>query len=573
MRQSHHLGLTLKDDPKEAQTPGHRLLLRAGYIRQVAPGVHACMPFLLRVLDNIGGLLRAELSANAYEELLLPILQPKNLWGISASSEDPPDGSGMFTFKDRRGSVLGIGSGSETMIVSLAKREIRSYKDLPKKIFQIRKQFHDNPRTRQGLVNDREFLMHEAYSLDADADGMGASCQAMNMAFQVVLKRLGLDYRCAEADLPTNAGCTRHVLVAPTASGDDTIVACDTCGYAATRSTGQSHLEVFPQDAEMKSMEAVYGPGLIGVGPLAEFIGIPVWKTTKTLLFQADDKVVAVMVRGDCDVNEDKVKTFLKCRELTLAAPRVITELTGAEVGYAGGVGLPAGVSVLADHFTRDRINFECGANRTDYHNINVNWERDLPLPAFGDFKTTREGERCARCDQGRIQEIRGIEVGGLAMLGTSSAETSGLTFQDTSGKPQPVHMGAYRLNLSRLAAALVEQRHDDAGIQWPASVAPFQVHLIGLNLEDEGVRNEAEKIYRQLQEEHVEVLFDDRDARAGEKFSDSDLIGIPVRLTISKRTFKEGRLELKLRSSSQSELVTVADALKTITSLCACNP
>jgi prolyl-tRNA synthetase len=323
----------------------------------------------------------------------------------------------------------------------------------------------------------------------------------------------------------------------------------------------------------MKPMEAVYGPGLIGVGPLAEFIGIPVWKTTKTLLFQADEKVVAVMVRGDCDVNEDKVKTFLKCRELTLAAPRVITELTGAEVGYAGGVGLPAGVSVLADHFTCDRINFECGANRTDYHNINVNWERDLPLPAFGDFKTTREGERCARCDQGRIQEIRGIEVGGLAMLGTSSAETSGLTFQDTSGKPQPVHMGAYRLNLSRLAAALVEQRHDDAGIQWPASVAPFQVHLIGLNLEDEGVRNEAEKIYRQLQEKHLEVLFDDRDARAGEKFSDSDLIGIPVRLTISKRTFKEGRLELKLRSSSQSELVTVADALKTITSLCACNP
>jgi prolyl-tRNA synthetase len=531
------------------------------------------MPFLLRVIDKIGGLLRAELSANAYEELLLPNLQPKNLWGESASSEAPLDGSGMFTFKDRRGSVLGIGSGSETAIAVLAKKEIRSYKDLPKKIFQVRKQFHDEPRTRQGLVNDREFLMHEAYSLDEDADGLAASYQAMNVAFQTVLKCLELDYRCAEAVLASNEGGGRHAFVALAESGDDTIVTCDACGYAATRKTGQSRLEVFPQDAEMKPMKPVYGPGLIGVGPLAEFIGIPVWKTTKTLLFQADDKVVAVMVRGDCDVNEGKLKAFLKCRELTLAGPQVITELTGAEVGYAGAVGLPASVSVLADHYTRDRVNFECGANRTDYHNINVNWGRDLPLPTFGDFKTAREGEPCARCDKGKIREMRGIEVGGLAKPGRSPAEASGLTFQDTSGKPQPVHMGSYRLNLSRLAAALAEQHHDGAGLRWPASIAPFQVHLIGLNLEDEGLRNEAEKIYRQLQKEHVEVLFDDRDARAGEKFSDSDLFGIPVRLTISKRRFKEGKLELKLRSSSQSELVTVVDALRTITALCAANP
>jgi prolyl-tRNA synthetase len=271
------------------------------------------------------------------------------------------------------------------------------------------------------------------------------------------------------------------------------------------------------------------------------------------------------MVRGDCDVNEDKVKAFLGCRELTLAAPQVITELTGAEVGYAGGVGLPAGVSVLADHFTRERINFECGANRTDYHNINVNWGRDLPLPTFGDFKTTRAGDPCACCDPGRIREMRGIEVGGLAARGTAPAETAGLTFQDPSGKPQPVHMGIYWLNLSRLAAALVEQHHDDAGIRWPASVAPFRVHLIGLNLEDEDVRTEAESIYRRLQAEHDEVLYDDRNARAGEKFSDSDLLGIPVRLTISKRTFKEGQLELKLRGTSQNVRVTLEDAMQAI--------
>jgi prolyl-tRNA synthetase len=474
----------------------------------------------------------------------------------------------MFTFKDRRGSVLGIGSGSETVIASLAKREIRSYKDLPKKIFQVRRQFQDEPRTRQGLVDDREFLLNQAHSLDADAHGLQASYQAMNAAFQAVLKRLEMDYRSAEADPASNGISRRHVLVALTENGADAIVACEACGYAATRRTGRSRLEVFAQDAEMKPMEAVYGPGLIGVGPLAEFIGIPIWKTTKTLLFQADDRVVAVMVRGDCDVNEDKVKAFLKCRELTLAAPRVVSELTGAEVGYAGGVGLPAGVAVLADHYTRDRINFECGANRTDYHNINVNWERDLPLPIFGDFKTAREGERCPRCEPGRIREMRGIEVGGLSELGTSPAEAAGLTFQDRSGKPQPIQMGSYWLNLSRLAAAVAEQHHDDAGIRWPARVTPFHVHLIGLNLEDDNVRAEAEAIYRRLQGEHLDVLYDDRDARAGEKFSDSDLFGIPVRLTISKRTFKEGQIELKLRSASQAERVTVEDALKTIKGL-----
>jgi prolyl-tRNA synthetase len=564
MRQSRHFGLTLKDDPKEAQTPGHRLLLRAGYIRQLSPGLHAGMPFLRRVLDKIGGLVRAELSANAGEELLLPVLQPQNPGGESPSSAER-SGKAVFTFKDRRGSVLGIGCDSEVLITSLAKREIRSYKDLPKRIFQVRRQFQDEPRTRQGLVNDREFLLHETYSLDADAAGLQASYEAIHRAFQAVLKRLRLDYRCAEASPASDEGCMRHTLVALTENGSDTVVACDRCGYAATRQTGRSRLEVFAQDAEMKPMQAVYGPGLIGVGPLAEFIGIPVWKTTKTLLFQADDRVVAVMVRGDCDVNEDKVKAFLRCRELTLAAPQVITELTGAEVGYAGGVGLPAGVSVLADHFTRERINFECGANRTDYHNINVNWGRDLPLPTFGDFKTTRAGDPCACCEPGRIREMRGIEVGGLAARGTAPAETAGLTFQDPSGKPQPVHMGIYWLNLSRLAAALVEQHHDDAGLRWPASVAPFRVHLIGLNLEDEDVRTEAESIYRRLQAEHDEVLYDDRNARAGEKFSDSDLLGIPVRLTISKRTLKEGQLELKLRGTSQNVRVTLEDAMQAI--------
>lgn len=290
-------------------------------------------------------------------------------------------------------------------------------------------------------------------------------------------------------------------------------------------------------------------------------LGIPVWRTTKTLLFQADDRLAAVMVRGDCEVNEDKVRRRLHCRDLSLASAQAIRELTGAEVGYAGGVGLPPGVVVLADHFTRGRVNFECGANRTDHHLINVNWGRDLPLPVFGDFKLAREGDRCLQCDRGRIREIRGIGLGRL--LRPDAAAGAGLrpSFQARGGKPQPAHMGSGRLNLNRLVAALVEQHHDGAGLRWPPRVAPFDVHLVGLNLEDEGLRSEAESIYRRLRAEKFEVLFDDRDARAGEKFSDSDLIGVPVRLTISRRTFAEGRLEFKRRGDAQSRMVTFDEA------------
>ena len=570
MRQSQHLGITLKDAPREAQTDGHRLLVRAGYIRPAAPGIHVAMPYLLRVLNKLERICRAELAAASFEEFALPMLMPvgfRQAPGAAGMGAEPE--AGVFAFKDRRGSVLSIGSGSALFAAAVASREIRSHKDLPKRLFQIQKQFHDEPRTRAALVNDREFLAIEAFSYDPDENGSTAAYRAMQAAVDAVCTSAGLAGRWVEADVEADSVCGRYEWVAAAGAGEDAFVECDACGYAAGRNAGQSRLEVFAQDAEMRPMEAVCGPGLIGVGPLAEFIGIPVWKTTKTLLFQADDRLVAVMVRGDCDVNEDKVKRHLQCRELSLASPQVIRESTGAEVGYAGGVGLPPKVVVLADHFTRDRVNFECGANRTDYHNINVNWGRDLPLPTFGDFKTVKEGDHCPRCNPGRIRESRGIGISGLSSLGTSLSAASNLFYQDTAGKPRPVVMATCRMNLSRLAAALVEQHHDDKGIHWPVRVAPFHVHLIGLNLEDAGVRDEAERIYRYLLEEKVEVLFDDRDARAGEKFSDSDLLGIPLRLTISKRTLKEGALELKLRAGSQAESVTVEDALKAITAAC----
>jgi len=572
MRQSKHIGKTLKEDPKDAQTVAHKLMLRAGYIKQVSAGVYTYMPFLLRTLNKISQIIREEMDANECEELLMPALQPKDLWVESDRWESYTDSDGMmFSFKDRRGTVVCLGPTHEEVITDIVRREVSSYKHLPKKLYQIQTKFRDEIRPRFGLMRAREFMMNDAYSFDLDEAGLDASYQVMHDAYHNICKGIGLAYRCVESDPGPVGGSYCHSFMVLADTGEDTIVYCDTCEYTASQERGESRLEVYPQDKEERPMEAVYGKGLIGVEPLAEFLNIPVWKTTKTLVFQADDKVVAVMVRGDCDVNEIKVKNFLKCNELTLASPEVIKELTGADVGYAGPVGLPpAEVTVIADHYTHNRVNFECGANKTDYHNINVNFGRDLPLPAFGDFKLAKQGNLCPRCDKGKLEEACGIEVGYITKLGTKYSEKMSCTYLDKEGKSHPVVMGSYCMSVSRMAAAVIEQNHDDSGIIWPIQIAPYQVHLIALNIENEEVRNEAEKLYRQLSEEKVDVLFDDRDLRAGEKFSDADLLGVPIRLTMSKRNLKEQKLELKFRNKNKSELLTYDEALKTIKDSCA---
>jgi prolyl-tRNA synthetase len=565
MRQSNHIGKTLKDDPKDAHTTGHKLLIRGGYIRQTSPGVYAYMPFLLRTLNKISQIIRKEMNVIGCEELVMPALQPKDLWVESGRWERYTHADGaMFSFRDRRGSVACLGLGYEEVVTDIVRREVSSYKQLPKRLYQIRTKFRDEIRPRFGLMRAREFLMMDAYSFDADDAGLDASYHAMHDAYHHICKRIGLTYRSVDADPGVTGGsdCRDFMVVAEVG---DAFVFCDTCEYAAAQEWATSRLEAFPQDEEQKPMEAVHGPGLIGVQPLATFLGMPVWKTTKTLLYQADDKVVAVMVRGDCDVNEAKVKSLLKCNEIALATPEVVKEVTGAEVGYAGPVGLSTEVTVLADHDTKNRVNFECGANKTDYHNINVNFGRDFSFPTFGDFKLARQGHLCPHCRSGKLKEARGIEIGHIMKLGKQYSEKLNCTYLDREGKSQFPVLGYYGICVSRLAAALIEQCHDDSGIVWPLPIAPFQVHLIALNTEDEEVRNQAENVYRRLTEEGVEVLFDDRDLRAGEKFGEADLLGMPIRLTLSKRTYKEKKLELKFRNKRESELLAYDEVLRVL--------
>lgn len=551
----------MREVPKDAQTAAHALMVRGGYMQQLSAGVYNYLPLLYRTLNKISQIVREEMQAAGSEELLMPALQPRELWEESGRWERYTAVDGiMFSFKDRRGSVSCLGPTHEEVVTDILRREIKSYKDLPRNVFQIQTKFRDEIRPRFGLMRAREFIMKDAYSFDADEAGLEVSYEAMRQAYHKICQRIGFKYRAVEADSGAIGGTGSQEFMVLADTGEDTIIYCDHCDYAANQERAASRLAEHAQDAEPKPMEAVLGEGLIGVEPLARFLNIPVWKTTKTLVFEADDRVVAVMVRGDCDVNEIKVTNHLGCKSLKLASAAKIKELTGAELGYAGPIGLPPSVRILADNYVNGRVNFECGANQTNYHNINVNFGRDLPLPEFGEFKIAKAGHTCPKC-QGTLQSAMGIEVGHIFKLGTKYSKAMACVYLDAGGKSQPVVMGCYGIGVSRMAAAFVEQNHDDKGITWSPEIAPYQVHLVALNLEDETVRKQSEQLYAQLQQEGIEVLYDDRPLRAGEKFSDADLIGLPTRITVSKRTLEQQKVELKRRRDIAAELVAIAEA------------
>jgi prolyl-tRNA synthetase len=569
MRQSRHIGRTLREAPKDAQTAAHALMIRAGYISQLSAGVYVYQPLLLRALNKISQIIREEMSAAGAEELLMPAIQPKELWEESGRWERYTAVDGiMFAFKDRRGSTVCLGPTHEEVVTDILRREIKSYKDLPKCAFQIQTKFRDEIRPRFGLMRAREFIMKDAYSFDADEAGQDASYEAMRKAYHRICERVGYHYRAVEADTGAIGGSGSHEFMVLADSGEETVLYCDTCDYAANQERAESRLEQFPQDPEARPMEAVLGEGLIGVEKLAKFLDIPVWKTTKTLLFDADGYTVAVMVRGDSDVHELKVANHLGAKVLRLASAEKILSLTGAEVGYAGPIGLPDGVRIIADHYVNGRVNFECGANRTNYHNINVNFGRDVALPEFGDFKLAKEGDGCPRC-AGKLQSARGIEVGHIFKLGTKYSLAMNCSYLDATSQTQPVVMGCYGIGVSRMAAAWIEQSHDDKGIIWSPQIAPYHVHLIALNIEDDTIRTQAEALYERLQREGIEVLYDDRPARAGEKFSDADLIGLPVRLTLSKRTLEQGKVEFKLRKDKDFASLSPEEAIAKTKAFC----
>ena len=558
MRYSQSFAKTQKEIPKDATIASHQLLVRAGFIHQIAAGLYDFLPMGFTVLMKIDHIIRDELSKKGVQHLLMPFVHPASLWKES-KRYDKFDV--LQKFKAQRGVDYVLAPTHEETVTDLARKFITTYKDLPAIVNQNQWKYRDEMRATGGLLRTREFLMQDAYSFDKDEDGLAVSFDKISEAYQAIFDRLGVDVALVKADSGAMGGSASEEFMVFSDIGEDKILVCDKCEYKANMEKADSKFKTFPQDKEQKPMEKVEGKGLVGVEPLAKHLGIEVHQTTKTLLFQADDKVVAVMIRGDYDVNETKLRNHLGCDLLALASENTVKELTGAEIGYAGPINLPDDVQVIADLTCKDRTNFEAGANETDFHNVNVNFETDFPIPQFVDLRESKEGDGCNHCDGGHLKIKNAIEIAHVFKLGTTYSDSMKANFIDSDGKGKPLQMGCYGLGITRLVAAIVEVSNDENGIIWPKSVAPYHVSLVSIG-KDDAVKDEADRIYEELLAEGIEVLYDDRNEGPGLKLKDSDLMGIPLRLVVSNRTMESDSVEWKARSEKDAKNVAIKDVL-----------
>lgn len=561
MRYSKFFGKTQKETPKEAVAVSHKYLQRGGFVHQLAAGLYEFLPLGFNVLTKIDKIIKEELAKKGVQHLLMPLVHPASLWK-ETGRYDKVDV--LLKFTSARGTDCVLAPTHEETVTDLARKYIRTYKDLPVTLNQNQWKYRDEIRATGGLLRTREFLMQDAYSFDRDKAGLDLSFDKMVAAYHAIFKRIGIDVVVVKADSGTMGGSDSQEFGVIADVGEDRIMICDSCDYKANIEKAESKFEAQEQDKEMKPMAKVAGEGIIGVEALAAHLGVPVHSTTMTLLFQADKDVVAVMMRGDYHVSETKLRNYLGCKNLNLVSPDMVKKITGTEAGYVGPVNLPANVKVVADLSCKDRINFEAGANELHSHNVNVNFDRDFPTPEFADIREANEGDTCAACGKGKLAVKNSIEMGHVFKLGTCYSEWMKANYVDNDGKSKPLVMGCYGIGITRLIAGIVESSHDEKGIIWPKTVAPFTVELVVLG-KDESVVKRADALYEELLEEGVEVLYDDRDDSAGVKLNDADLIGIPLRIVISSRTLEKESVEWKARSEKDAQIVELKDLKKEI--------
>jgi prolyl-tRNA synthetase len=560
MRMTRLFTRTLREVPAEAETAAHQLMLRAGLIRQLAAGVYSYLPLAWRSLRKIEQIVREEIDAEGGQEVRMPALQPVELW--QASGREAIMGETLFHLTDRRDRTLVLGPTHEEVVTTLVAAYVRSYRDLPVIAYQIQTKFRDEPRPRAGLARVREFDMMDAYSFDIDDEGLEASYQAMVRAYHKIFARCGLPAIAVEADSGAIGGKASHEFIVIAESGEDHVIFCENGDYAANRERAQFVKSPNPPE-EPLPLEEVHTPGQKTIEDLARFLDLPASRTAKAVFYHADGEVVFVVIRGDLEVNEVKLLNLLKAHNLRLATDQEVRQ-AGLVAGSASPVGL-TGIRIVADDSVVDARNLVAGANRPDWHLKNVNLGRDYRADLSGDIALAHPGDRCLRCG-GALQMTRGIENGHVFKLGTIYSEALGATYLDAEGQQHPMQMGCYGIGMGRLLAAAIEQSHDDKGILFPPAIAPYQVHLVGLNLDNAEVAAAADTLYEALLAEGVEVLYDDRpDAAAGVKFNDADLIGLPLRLTVSPRNVKNDAVEFKRRADAQSEIVPRAEILSRV--------
>jgi len=561
MRFSKLFGKTLRQAPAEAESVSHQLLLRAGMIAQEAAGIYSYLPLGWRVLRKIENIIREEMDKVGGQELMLPVLQPFELW--QQSGRYVSFGKSLFTLTDRKEHTLALGPTHEEVITDLVHRYVQSYRELPLLLYQIQVKLRDEPRPRGGLLRVREFIMKDLYSFDADEAGLDESYRKMCQAYGNVYARLGLPTLMIEADSGAIGGKESHEFMVITEDGEDEVIYCSNCGYAANIEKAQFAKTAIPvsrspesSEGEAKNLlplEEIATPGAKTIEEVANFVGVSTSRTLKAVFYSADGEFIFVIIRGDLEVNETKLRNASKCSELRLVTEREVNEI-GLVAGFASPIGVK-GVKVVADDSITSDSSFIVGANKPGYHFGNANYPRDFQVDLIADIALARSGDSCPKC-QGKLSSTRGIEVGHIFKLGTFISEKFGASFLDNDGKSRPIVMGCYGIGLGRLLAAIVEQSHDDKGIIWPLSVAPYHVYLCPLSLDKPAVAPTAERIYQELQKEGIEVLFDDRDDSPGVKFNDADLLGIPLRLTLSPRTLQSQSVEAKWRTEKEAQLL-----------------
>ena len=562
MRLSHLFGKTLRQTPAEAETPSHRLLLQAGMVTQIAAGIYSYLPLAWRVLQNVERIIREEMDAAGGQELMMPAIHPIEMW--EASGRDQTMKDVLFHIADKRERQFVLGPTHEEVIVELFKRQVRSYRDLPLLVYQIQQKFRDEPRPRGGLIRLRQFTMKDLYSFHADWEGLEVVYQTMFNAYQRIFDRCGVPTVPVLADSGAMGGRDTHEFIYLSEFGEDSCLFCDKCGYAANAATATFVKEPVSEGEAPKPLEEIPTPGLYTIQGLADQLGISTAKTAKVIFYSADGEPVVVAIRGDLEVNETKLRRALGAVDL-----HYMSEDEVIAAGFVAGSASPIGrhdIKIVADDLIPREVNLVAGANKPDTHLLNVNYGRDWEATIVADIALAKKGHLCSECRQ-PLDMRQGIEMGQVFKLGTYYAEILGASFLDRDGKSKPVIMGCYGIGSERLLAAIVETNHDDSGIIWPKEVTPFSVHLVALHSDKAPVTVAAERLYRELGEASVQVLYDDRDETAGVKFKDSDLLGMPLRVTISPRTLDKGSVELKDRREEESTLVSLDTAVAEIQS------
>lgn len=561
MRTSKLYAPTLRQTPAEAEVPSHQLMLRAGFIRKVAGGVYTYLPLAWRTLRKIEQIIREEMEAKDGQELALPIVQPAELWKETGRWE--VFGEEMFRLVDRHNREFCLGPTHEEIITDLVRNEVRSYKQLPLLLYQIQNKYRDEIRPRFGLMRGREFIMKDAYSFDKDEAGLDKSYKDMYDAYTNIFNRCGLTFRPVEADGGAIGNATTHEFTVLAETGESDIVYCEKCDYAANAEKSELKPIVAPAEEELP-LEKVNTPGTKTIEAVAEFLNTPIEKNIKAVIFQNEkDQVICAFVRGDHEVNDVKLQNITGAITLKMAEESAIRAIGGVP-GFMSPIGLSKDVIVVVDATVMEMHNAVCGANEEDCHYKNANPKRDFGDVIVADIRLIAQGDPCPHCGA-PVKMTHGIEVGQVFKLGIKYSKALGATFLDENGKEKPLIMGCYGIGVSRTMAAAIEQFHDDNGIIWPASIAPFEVVIVPINAKDEAQMQIAEKLYADMKNAGIDVLLDDRKDRAGVKFKDADLIGYPVRITVSPKLLDANEVEIKVRRDGATSNVKVDDCAQTV--------